>query len=112
MASWHDILPRLEEGLHRDKRLHVESIYRPAALPGWLHGPWQEAKRNAGERIAALLVNCKGTQLDDTTVMLRLSDLEKLLADPLDALLAENEAALDRLLTELQEESTDNLKGA
>lgn len=40
-------------------------------------------------------------------IMLRLSDLEKLLADLLDALLAENEAALDRLLTELQEESTD-----
>lgn len=78
MASWHDILPRLEEGLHRDKRLHVESIYRPAALPGWLHGPWQEAQRNAGERIPALLVNCKGTALDDTVVLFRLSDLEQL----------------------------------
>jgi hypothetical protein len=80
MAAWLDILARLEDGLHCDERLHVESIYRPAQLPGWLYRPWAAARRNAGERVPVLLLNCKGTPTGDTVCLVRLGDLERLTA--------------------------------
>lgn len=67
--------------MYPDPRLHVESIYRPAALPNWLHGPWQAARRKAADRecAPALVVNCKGEHIDDPVVVLRLADFEQLL---------------------------------
>ena len=79
MAAWLDIAARLEDGLNQDARLHIESCYRPAALPGWLYAPWAEAGRNAGERAPILLLNCKGTPTKDSVCMVRLADLERLL---------------------------------
>lgn len=79
MAAWLDLLARLETGLHHDDRLHVETIYRPAALPGWLYIPWAAARRNAGgDRTPVMLLNCKGTGPDDTVCIVRLADLEQL----------------------------------
>ena len=79
MAAWLDLLARLEHGLHTDARLHVESIYRPAALPGWLYVPLAEVRRNAGrDRAPILLVNCKGTPPGDSVCLVRLADLEQL----------------------------------
>jgi hypothetical protein len=79
MAAWLDILARLEEGLQQDDRLHLESIYRPAQLPGWIYAPWATAQRNAQARMPILLINCKGTAPGDTVCMVRLDDLERLL---------------------------------
>lgn len=47
----------------------------------WLHGPWQAAQRNAADRGRAplLVLNIKGVPIDDTTVIVRLADLEQLL---------------------------------
>lgn len=79
MAAWRDVLARLDEGLHTDARLHVESVYRPADLPGWLYNPWATARRNAGpNRHPVLVVNCKGIMPADTVCLVRLADLERL----------------------------------
>ena len=79
MAAWLDLLARLEDGLHRDDRYHVETSYRSAQLPGWLYLPWAETRRNAGpDRTPVMLLNCKGTPADDTVCFIRLADLERL----------------------------------
>lgn len=79
MAAFNDLLHRLEQTLHRDTGLHVEAIYRPQPLPGWLATPWADARRNADRRHPVLLVNVKGDSPDDVICIMRLADLEAIL---------------------------------
>ena len=78
MAAWLELLKRLEETVYKDARLHAECVYRGAGLPEWLHGPFDIAAKNAGDRTPVLLLNVKGRTVGDTLCLLRLRDLEAL----------------------------------
>ena len=43
VATWHDLLTRLEDELNARNDLHVESIYQGAPLPKWIGLPLQDA---------------------------------------------------------------------
>ena len=79
MAVWLDLLIRLEDGVNADGRLHCETIYRGAAMPAWMRGPFEDTIRNAGDLIPVMLVNVKGQASDDSLCILRLRELEMLL---------------------------------
>jgi hypothetical protein len=80
MAAWLDLVKRLEDGLYRDNRLHVESVYRGAPLPEWIDAPLQVARENAGALRPVLVLNVKGAAVPDSLCVLRLRDLERLTA--------------------------------
>ena len=80
MAAWLDLVKRLEDGIGRDNRLHVESVYRGAPLPEWLDAPLQVAHENAGALRPVLVLNVKGVAVPDSLCVLRLRDLERLTA--------------------------------
>lgn len=82
MASWLDLVKRLESGLYRDERLHTEAIYHGVPLPAWLDAPLQVARENANGRRPVLVLNVKGVAVTDTLCVLRLRDLERLTATP------------------------------
>ena len=79
MATWLDLVARLEEGLYADERLHTEAVYRGESLPQWLTQPLETATANADERSPVVVVNVKGRQVQDSLCLLRLRDLEALL---------------------------------
>jgi hypothetical protein len=80
MASFVDLLTHLERTLTADARLHAECVYRGTPLPAWLAQPLQEAQAQAHGRVPVLVLNVKGRRTPDTLCMLRLQDLERLLA--------------------------------
>lgn len=95
MAAWRDLEPRV--AALTAQGLRVDTEYKGDGLPKWL------APALGG--CDAYIVNVKGVALDDTLCIVRLAQLEKLLADgadPVEALLAQERAALDKLLAELQ----------
>ena len=79
MATWLDLVQRLEETLYADERLHAEAVYRGESLPQWLTQPLETATANADERSPVVVVNVKGRQVQDSLCLLRLRDLEALL---------------------------------
>lgn len=79
MATWLDLVARLEETIFKDERLHAEAVYRGEALPAWLSSPLATATKNADSRHAVIVVNCKGRSVQDSLCVLRLRDLEALL---------------------------------
>ena len=81
MAAWFDLSKRLDAGLGADDRLHVESIYRGEGLPGWLSTPWAAAQHAAGDKLPILALNVKNVKTADTLCLVRLSDLERLIAE-------------------------------
>ena len=79
MATWLDLVQRLEATIYADERLHCEAVYRGEALPAWLSSPLATATKNAGARLPVVVVNCKGRSVQDSLCVLRLRDLEALL---------------------------------
>ena len=79
MATWLDLVQRLEETLYTDERLHAEAVYRGEGLPGWLSQPLKTATANAGRQSPVVVVNVKGNAVQDSLCLLRLRDLERLL---------------------------------
>ena len=80
MATWLDLVARLEETLYADERLHAEATYRGETLPQWLLQPLKDVTANAERRCPVLVLNVKGRQVQDSLCLLRLRDLEALLA--------------------------------
>ena len=78
MATWLDLVQRLESGLYADERLHTEAVYRGEGLPGWLSRPLQDATANADTRSPVLVLNVKGRTVQDSLCLLRLRDFERL----------------------------------
>ena len=81
MASWLDLVQRLEETVYTDERLHAEATYRGEALPAWLSSPLATAAQNAGARLPVVVLNVKGRSVQDSLCLLRLRDLERLLQE-------------------------------
>ena len=79
MATWLDLVARLEETIFKDERLHCEAVYRGEALPAWLSSPLATATKNAGARLPLLVLNVKGRSVGDSLCVLRLRDFETLL---------------------------------
>ena len=79
MATWLDLVARLEETIFKDERLHAEAVYRGEALPAWLSSPLATATKNAGARLPLVVLNVKGRSVQDSLCLLRLRDLEALL---------------------------------
>lgn len=79
MATWLDLVQRLEETLYLDSRLHAEATYKGEALPQWLAQPLKDVTANAGDRSPVLVLNVKGHAVQDSLCLLRLRDLEALL---------------------------------
>lgn len=79
MASWLDLVQRLEETIYTDERLHTEAMYRGEGLPSWLSVPLATATKNADGRTPVLVLNVKGRQVHESLCLLRLYDLERLL---------------------------------
>ena len=79
MATWLDLVARLEETLYADDRLHAEAVYRGESLPAWLSQPLAAATANAERRCPVLVLNVKGRSVQDSLCLLRLRDLERLL---------------------------------
>ena len=80
MATWLDLVARLEETLYADERLHAEAVYRGDGLPHWLSQPLETATANADERSPVVVLNVKGRSVQDSLCLLRLRDFEALLA--------------------------------
>lgn len=78
MATWIDLVNRLEETLYSDDRVHCEAIYRGEGLPQWLTQPLATATANADERSPVVVVNVKGRSVQDSLCLLRLRDFERL----------------------------------
>lgn len=78
MATWLDLVNRLEETLYADERLHTEAVYRGEGLPQWLKQPLETATANADERSPVVVVNVKGRSVQDSVCVLRLRDFERL----------------------------------
>lgn len=78
MASWLDLVQRLEAGLYADSRLHCEAVYRGEGLPAWLSQPLRDATANADTRSPILVLNVKGNAVQDSLCLLRLRDFERL----------------------------------
>lgn len=81
MAAWFDLSKRLDAGLGADDRLHVLATYHGSTLPAWLNGPWAKAIAAAANQAPVVVLNVKGTRLDDTICLVRLADLERLIAE-------------------------------
>ena len=79
MATWLDLVQRLERTIYADERLHAEAMYRGEALPQWLSSPLATATQNAGARLPVVVLNVKGRSVGDSLCLLRLRDLEALL---------------------------------
>ena len=79
VATWLDLVQRLEDTIYTDERLHCEAVYRGEALPAWLSAPLATATSNADSRHAVVVVNVKGRSVQDSLCLLRLRDLEALL---------------------------------
>ena len=79
VATWLDLVQRLEDTIYADERLHAEAVYRGEGLPAWLSGPLATATSNADSRHAVVVVNVKGRSVQDSLCLLRLRDLEALL---------------------------------
>lgn len=69
MASWHDLEPRI--GVLEETGRKVALQYHGQGLPRWLEAITEND---------ILVVNVKGVRLNDTLCVLKLSDLEALLA--------------------------------
>ena len=78
MATWLDLVNRLEETLYSDNRVHCEAVYRGEGLPQWLTQPLETATANADERSPVVVVNVKGRSVQDSVCVLRLRDFERL----------------------------------
>lgn len=79
MATWLDLVQRLERTIYADERLHAEAAYRGEGLPQWLSSPLATATKNAGARLPVVVLNVKGRSVGDSVCLLRLRDLEALL---------------------------------
>jgi len=78
MASWVEIQEHIA-ALEELGSVHADCTYRGIGLPKWLGDNWEQVKRESGDRSPALIINVKGTRVDDTPVVLRLVDYERLL---------------------------------